>query len=577
MRPCVFGSSPPSLWFFPRTLNNFILLLSLNLFQQNQKLFAPLDDNLYNKTNGTLPPRSSASIFYPLSSIFYLTSYAADAIIQLYEKFCQKEIIMLDKRLALCADMVRGKRVCDVGTDHAYLVAELLTAEKCDSAVAADINEKPLQAAKATLERAGVSHKAEIIRSDGLKSVPESGITDIVIAGMGGELISGILSECPWLAGKNLILQPMTKAGSLIKWLYGNGFEIREQRAVSDGKFRYTVINAFLTGSPPQEVTPLFEQVGKLDLSDPEAVLYAQSRAKILYVAGSGLRDSGNSSEAVKKIGLAAEILTKTGGKPMYTVKDIFALMDAIAPMKNLHKGDNSGLIVGNPSMPAEKVLFALDITREVVCEAVQTGANVIIAHHPVIFNPLYTLDESNPACLALKHGIACICFHSPLDISKGGINDIIFDMLASAVSLKKQEVLEPIHPDGSGYGWVCSVDPEILPDELGRKLKEIFCCTVVRYTNSGKPINKIAFCSGGAGGTLPLAMKHGADAYISGDVKHDQWITARNNGIALFDCGHFHTEDIVIPYLIKRFTEEYPGLEAVQAKADRDPVDYIL
>ena len=489
----------------------------------------------------------------------------------------KKEKIMLDKRLQLCADMVKGNRVCDVGTDHAYLVAELLTSGKCSTAIAADINEKPLQAARATLEKAGVLDRAEIIRSDGLKDIPERGITDIVIAGMGGELIAKILSECDWLDGKNLILQPMTKAESLIKWLYGNGFEIIMQRAVSDGKFRYTAINAVKTNTPPREVTPLFEQVGKLDFSDREAVLYAQSKAEILYAAGCGLRDSGNSSEAVKKIGLASQIILKTGGKPMYTVKDIFALMDVIAPMKNLHKGDNSGLLVGNTSMPVKKVLFALDITCEAVREAIDIGANVIIAHHPVIFNPLYTLDESDPACLALKNDIACICFHSPLDISRGGVNDIIFDMLASVVPVKKESVLEAIHPDGSGYGWVCSVGTEIMPEELAVKLKEIFKCTVVRYTNSGKPIKKIAFCSGGAGGTLPLAMAHGADAYFCGDVKHDQWITARNNGIALYDCGHFHTEDIVIPYLIKRFSEEYPGLEFIQAKADHDPVDYVL
>lgn len=485
--------------------------------------------------------------------------------------------IMLDKRLRLCADMVRGDRVCDIGTDHAYLVAELLTEGKCKSAVAADINENPLKAAKATLEKAGVLERSEIIRSDGLKSIPESGITDIVIAGMGGELISKILSECPWLEGKNLILQPMSRTEGLIKWLCGNGFEIISQQAVSDGKFCYTAINAVKTGTPPREISPLFEQVGKLDLTDPEAVLYARSRAEILYAAGYGLRDSGHSAEAVKKIGLASEIIAKTGGDPMYTVKDIFALMDVIAPMKNLHKSDNSGLLVGDLSMPVKKVLFALDITCEAVREAIDTGANVIIAHHPVIFHPLYTLDEKNPACLALKHGIACICFHSPLDIAEGGINDIIFEMLKPALRLKKQEVLEPIHSDGSGYGWVCSVDTEIMPDELGKLLKGIFGCTVVRYTNSGKIIKKLAFCSGGAGGTLPLAMEHGADAYISGDVKHDQWITARNNGIALYDCGHFHTEDIVVPYLIKRFNEEYPGLETIQAKADRDPADYII
>ena len=484
---------------------------------------------------------------------------------------------MIDKRLKLCADFVRGNRICDIGTDHAYLVAELLCEGKCTSAVAADINEGPLAAARATLEKAGVLDKTDVILSDGLKNVPESGITDIVIAGMGGELISRILEACDWLEGRNLILQPMTQAPYLIKWLYRNGFEISEQRAVKDGKFCYTVINAVKTGVEPVTVTPLFEQVGKLDFSDEAAVCYAEKQAERLYASGRSLRDSGHSSEAVKNIGLAAEIILETGGKPMYTVKDIFALMDEIAPMKNLHKGDNSGLIVGNPDMPVKKVIFALDITCEVVREAVEIGANVIVAHHPVIFHPLYTLDDSNPACLAFKHGIACICFHSPLDMADDGINDIIFDMLNPTLKLKKQCVLEPVHPDGRGYGFTCTVGEEILPEDLGKLLKDIFDCTIVRYTNSGKVIKKLAFCSGGAGGNLPLAIAQGADAYITGDVKHDQWITARNSGIALYDCGHFHTEDIAIPYLISRFKAAYAGLELVQAKADTDPVDYIV
>lgn len=484
---------------------------------------------------------------------------------------------MLDKRLNLCAEFVKGDRICDIGTDHAYLVAELLSNGKCSTAVAADINEGPLAAARVTLEKAGVLDRADVILSDGLKSVPESGITDIVIAGMGGELISRILEACDWLEGKNLILQPMTQAPYLVKWLYSNGFEIMEQRAVIDGRFCYTVINAVKTNAAPTSVTPLFEQVGKLDFADEAAVAYAEKQAERLYASGRSLRDAGRSAEAVKNIGLAAEIILSSGGKPMYTVKDIYAMMDEIAPMKNLHKGDNSGLIVGNPDAEVKKVLFALDITSDVVREAIEIGADVIVAHHPIIFHPLYALDDINTACLAFKNNIACICFHSPLDMADGGINDIIFDMLNPTLKLKKLETLEPIHSDGRGYGFTCSVGEEILPEDLGKLLKDIFGCTVVRYTNSGKKISKLAFCSGGAGGNLPLAIAQGADAYITGDVKHDQWITARNNGIALYDCGHFHTEDIAIPYLISRFKAAFAGLELVQAKADTDPVDYIL
>lgn len=486
---------------------------------------------------------------------------------------------MLDKRLKLCADMVKGKRVCDVGTDHAYLIAELLTSGKCDTAVAADINEKPLASASSNLEKAGVIEKVTIVLSDGLRSVSKEGITDIVIAGMGGELIAKILSECTWLDGVNLVLQPMSKADVLLRYLWENGFEVLKRKAVREGRFFYTAINCVKSFAPLQreKVPPLFEYICGLDFTDSVSAGYAIWQANKLYNIGKARLSAGLYSEAVENIGLVNQIILKSGGKPMYTVKDIFAMMNVIAPMKNLHKGDNSGLLVGDGNAPVSKVLFALDITCEVVREAVERGAEVIVAHHPVIFHPLYTLDEKNPACLALKHGIACICFHSPLDMADGGINDIIFDMLDPDLKLKKQSVLEPVHPDGRGYGWVCAVGNEIMPDRLGMLLKDIFGNKVVRYTNSGKAVKKLAFCSGGAGGNLPLAIAAGADAYITGDVKHDQWITARNSGIALYDCGHFHTEDIAVPYLIKRFEEALPGLELVRAKSDKDPVDYIL
>ncbi len=484
---------------------------------------------------------------------------------------------MLDKRLRLCADMVKGNFVCDVGTDHAYLVSELLTSGKCSAAIAADINEKPLKAAERTLIDAGVSDKAQLILSDGLKNIPLKNITDIVIAGMGGELISKILSECDGLDGKNLILQPMTRPEKLIKFLYKNGFEIISQKAIRDGKFYYTAINAVKTNAPPASISPIFEYIGKLDLKESASAEFVLSKADTILNSGRALRDSGNSSEAVKKISLANKIILETGGKTMYTVKDILAFMDVIAPMKNLHKGDNSGLIVGDGNSPVTKILFSLDITCEAVREAAEIGAEVIISHHPVIYHPLYNLNEKDPACLALKNNISCICFHSPLDMADGGINDIIFDMLEPDLKLKKISWFEPIHPDGRGYGFICSAKNELMPDELAKLLKKIFKCTVLRFTNSGKPIKKLAFCSGGGGSDLPLAIENNADAYITGDVKHDTWITARNNGIALYDCGHFHTEDIVIPYLIKRFSEEFSGLELVHAKADKDPVEYII
>lgn len=259
-----------------------------------------------------------------------------------------------------------------------------------------------------------------------------------------------------------------------------------------------------------------------------------------------------------------------------FTVKDILAEMDRIAPLSLMQKGDNSGLLAGLPSNKAAKVLAALDITNEVVDEAIAKGADVIISHHPVIYHPLYSLSEENPACRAMKHGIACLCFHSPLDLARGGINDIIFDMLKEPFGLCDSEAYVEEVGGGFGYGLVCRLEKAVEPEKTAKMLKDIFKCTVVRFTRGGKPIEKLAFCSGGAGSMLLDALRLGADAYITGDVKHDQMITALNSGITLFDCGHFHTENIVIPYLVKRFSEDMPELPFEIAECSADPCEYV-
>ena len=485
---------------------------------------------------------------------------------------------MLDKRLTACAEFVKGNRICDIGTDHAYLVANLLKTNKCTSAIAADINEKPLESARQTLERYGVIEKAQIIQSNGLESIPLDNITDIVIAGMGGELIANILSKKAISLSKiNLILQPMSQADFLRKWLLSNGFEIKIEKAIIDGRHFYSIINAVYT-SRISICDDVFEKLGMLDFSDDNSILYAENQINKIMRIGNSLCENKKYSEALSYISLAYKINKKIGGKPMLTVNEIYTEMNKIAPMSILHKGDNSGILVGNSNQKASKILLALDITRDVVLEAINKNCDVIISHHPVIYNPLYTLDDINPACLAYKNGIACLCFHSPLDMADGGINDIIYDMLKSEFKLsKKHEVLEPIHSDGRGYGFICETAVDINSQKMADTLKNIFGCTVVRYTNSSKKIKKLAFCSGGAGSNIYEAAAKNIDAYITGDVKHDQWITAKNNDIALFDCGHYYTEIIALPYIKQCFLHDFPNLDIIIAEREQDPVEYCL
>ncbi|MBE6824649.1 MAG: SAM-dependent methyltransferase [Ruminococcaceae bacterium] len=184
----------------------------------------------------------------------------------------------LDNRLALCASFVRqGATLADIGTDHAYLPIWLVSNGVVTKALACDINEGPLNAGKADVERYSLSDKITLRLSDGLKKVKENEAEDIVIAGMGGELIAKILRECTWAknSSKRFILQPMTKCEVLIRWLYENGFEILEQKACESDKKHYTVLHVQYTGDTCY-VDNSFFYIGKLDPKDKASKLYLE-------------------------------------------------------------------------------------------------------------------------------------------------------------------------------------------------------------------------------------------------------------------------------------------------------------
>lgn len=157
----------------------------------------------------------------------------------------------LDNRLRLCADFVRdGAKLADIGTDHAYLPVWLCRIGRCPSAIAADINPDPLKRGLQTISNAGLQSIVTTRLSDGLKEINRDEADDIVIAGMGGELIARIMSECSFAkdSSKHFILQPMTRSEILIKWLCDNGYEIIGQDCCMAAKKCYTVLLVKYTG-----------------------------------------------------------------------------------------------------------------------------------------------------------------------------------------------------------------------------------------------------------------------------------------------------------------------------------------
>lgn len=175
--------------------------------------------------------------------------------------------ISLDSRLMMCADFVReNARVADIGTDHAYLPLWLCLNGKCPSAVAADINPEPLSRGIEKIKSLNAQHLVSARLSDGLENIKSDEADDIVIAGMGGELIAKIIDGCSFSkdSGKHFILQPMTKSEALIKYLCDNGFEILRQDCCIACKKCYTVILASYTGKN-REYDEVFYYLGRLD------------------------------------------------------------------------------------------------------------------------------------------------------------------------------------------------------------------------------------------------------------------------------------------------------------------------
>lgn len=214
----------------------------------------------------------------------------------------------LDERLSAVAKLVRpGSRVADIGTDHAYLPVYLITAGICPSAIAADIGAGPLNAARRTVTEAGSAEKIELRLGDGLSVIAPDEADDIVIAGMGGETVAAILAAAPWIgdARYRLILQPMSRAAELRRYLMTNGFSLTEEHLVTDGRHLYPVMAAEYTAAPPEE-DEFCHIVGAL--SPTEGRAYFEQCAADLLRRAEGAKHRGNTNEAKRLTALAERL-----------------------------------------------------------------------------------------------------------------------------------------------------------------------------------------------------------------------------------------------------------------------------
>ena len=220
----------------------------------------------------------------------------------------------------MVSKMVRhGKAIVDVGTDHAYLPTYLILNDIIPNAIAADLREGPLENARQTVGKYEVSQKIKLVLSDGLKNLEGCGLTDFVIAGMGGNLISTILSESKWVEkkGNHFVLQPQSHAEDLREYLMSRGFEIIREDITSEGRHLYLAMEVTYAGKVKAFTDEEREEnicFGKIWESDsPKKVEFMEAYENRLYVKRNALLLSQNDEEA--EIERLNRIITKIEDK----------------------------------------------------------------------------------------------------------------------------------------------------------------------------------------------------------------------------------------------------------------------
>lgn len=255
----------------------------------------------------------------------------------------------------------------------------------------------------------------------------------------------------------------------------------------------------------------------------------------------------------------------------MATVKEVYEKLDAWAPFETQMSFDNSGLLVGRSDGAVQSVLVALDVTLPVVEEAERLGCSLIVAHHPVIFEPVRRITQEDPTgavLLALaEKGIAAICAHTNLDACQGGVNDC----LAQKLALSEIEMLEQDGVDRAGrpygIGRVGNAHQACRAGEYAAFVKEQLGAASVRFVDAGKPVNRVAVGGGSCGSMLMDAVKAGCDTFVTADVKYNVFLDAKALGLNLMDAGHYATENVVCPALADFLKREFPEVEVCVAK----------
>lgn len=233
-------------------------------------------------------------------------------------------------------------------------------------------------------------------------------------------------------------------------------------------------------------------------------------------------------------------------------IREIIDALEDFAPLALQDGFDNAGLQIGLPEdVDAAGVLLSLDVTEQVIDEAINRGCNMVISHHPLLFHPLKSISGKNyvERCIikAIRNGIVVYAAHTNLDNALNGVNYKI----AEKLNLHDLNWLEQKENMNAGSGVVGVLDSPMSKDQFVSFVKETFSVPCVRFNNwHGQTIRTVAVCGGAGAFLIPNAIKHGVDAFITGEIGYHRFFGYEDD-LLLMEIGHYESEQFTLDILM--------------------------
>lgn len=253
------------------------------------------------------------------------------------------------------------------------------------------------------------------------------------------------------------------------------------------------------------------------------------------------------------------------------TVQTVADAVNRLAPRKLAEEWDNPGLLVGSPAAEVKKIFVCLDVLDENISRAIELDAQIIVAHHPLIFraikNVRFDLPLGQKLERLIKSDIAVFAAHTNLDSTVGGVNDV----LARKIGLVDVKMFGD---EEISLGRLGTIETPMTATEFARHVKKSLNADNVRLICAGDfLISKVGLCSGAGAEFIQKAKFFGAQAFVTGDVKYHDAQAAIENKIHVVDAGHFATEFPVVHELAEYLREELKdlGVEIIEDTTSKD------